>query len=51
MKELPREEQPYEKCLKLGAEHLTDTELLTVILRSGTAGQSAYELAGNILRK
>ncbi len=51
MKELPKEEQPYEKCLERGAHQLTDTELLAVILRTGTAGQSAYELAGKILQK
>ena len=51
MKELRKEEQPYEKCLSRGAEHLTDTELLAVILRTGTPGQSAYELAGKLLQK
>jgi len=51
MKNLPKEEQPYEKCIARGAEQLTDTELLAVILRTGTPGQSAYELAGKILQK
>ena len=51
MKELRPEEQPYEKCLRQGAEHLTDTELLAVIIRTGTPGVSAYDLAGKILEK
>lgn len=38
MKELPREQQPYEKCLRDGPEVLSDSELLAVILRSGTRG-------------
>ncbi|MCI8853161.1 MAG: DNA repair protein RadC [Lachnospiraceae bacterium] len=51
MKELRPEEQPYEKCLQKGAEYLTDIELLSVIIRTGVPGVSAYELAGKILRK
>lgn len=51
MKELRPEEQPYEKCLQRGAEYLTDTELLSVIIRTGVPGVPAYELAGRILKK
>ena len=36
MKEIPREERPYEKCQRLGPKGLSDSELLAVILRSGT---------------
>ena len=36
MKERPETERPYEKCLRAGAESLTDGELLAVISRSGT---------------
>ena len=34
------------KCLKLGAQALTDEELLAVLLRSGSSGSSSLELAG-----
>ena len=51
MKELRPEEQPYEKCVNQGTEYLTDTELLSVIIRAGVPGVSAYELADEILRK
>ncbi|MCI5493024.1 MAG: DNA repair protein RadC [Lachnospiraceae bacterium] len=42
-------ELPYEKCLAKGAEFLTDSELLAVILRTGTNGKTAVELARDIL--
>ena len=49
MKELYKEERPYEKCLANGAGALSDTELLAVILRSGTSGETVCQLAGRIL--
>lgn len=50
IKDLPKVERPYEKCLKYGANHLSDAELLSAILRTGTNGLSAYDLANNIIR-
>lgn len=41
--------RPYEKCTQYGAGTLTDAELLAVILRTGTKGCSAIELAEEIL--
>jgi len=49
MKDLYKEERPYEKCLACGAEALSDTELLAAIIRSGTPGETACQLAGRIL--
>lgn len=49
MKELPKEEQPYEKFEAYGAESLSNAELLAVILRTGTKGTTAVSLARNIL--
>ena len=49
MKSIPKEERPYEKCLQKGAEYLTDAELLAVILRTGSKGESALELSRKIL--
>lgn len=43
------EEKPYEKCLMLGAKSLSDAQLLAVILRTGTNGLNATELAGKLL--
>ena len=39
MKEIPSADRPYEKCEKLGAGALSDTELLAVLLRTGTRGE------------
>lgn len=50
MKELMEDERPYEKCLSYGPEHLTNTELLAVLLRTGTKGMNSLELARNILQ-
>ena len=48
MKELPLYDRPYEKCRMYGAEALTDSELLAIILRSGTKDCSSIELADRI---
>lgn len=50
IQDIPPEDRPYEKCLALGAEALTDSELLAVIIRSGTRGQTSVELAREILK-
>lgn len=49
MKDLPKQEMPYEKCWQAGAGSLTDAELLSVILRTGSKGEPAIELSRNIL--
>ena len=45
IKEMYREERPYEKCEQYGAENLTDAELLAVLLRTGTKGENSLRLA------
>ena len=47
---MPEEDRPYEKCLRLGAECLTDSELLAVLLRTGTKGSPSVEMAEAVLR-
>ena len=49
MKELLKEERPYEKCGRFGAKSLTDIELLAVLLRSGTKGGNVLETAKAVL--
>ncbi|MDO4803734.1 MAG: DNA repair protein RadC [Lachnospiraceae bacterium] len=54
MKDLLKEKnadfnRPYERCLMYGPASLSDAELLAVIIRSGTVGTSAIELANKIL--
>lgn len=49
VKELPDSEKPYEKCQHLGAEYLSDAELLAIIIRTGTSGRTSMEVAREIL--
>ncbi len=49
IKELTKEERPYEKCERFGAENLTDIELLAILLRTGTRGENSIGLAKRIL--
>lgn len=49
MKNLPKEEMPYEKCWSSGAGSLTNAELLSVILRTGSKGEPALDLSRKIL--
>lgn len=48
-KELPSDCLPRERCRVLGAEALTDAELLAIILRTGTRSKTVIELAGELL--
>ena len=50
IKAMPEEERPYEKCLNLGPESLSDAELLSIILRCGAKGRNSLELARDILK-
>ena len=43
-------ELPYERFLKHGAESLTNAELLAIVLRTGTAKESATDLGRKILQ-
>lgn len=49
IKELPEMERPYEKCERKGAGSLSNEELLAVLLRTGTRGENAIDLARRIL--
>lgn len=46
---LPLHDRPRERLLALGAGALSDQELLAILLRSGTRGAGATELAASIL--
>ena len=50
MKSLPVSERPYEKAMENGVQSLSDAELLSVILRTGTKDTSARDLAEQILK-
>lgn len=50
MKELPISERPYEKLETYGAENLTNSELLAIIIKSGTREDTAVSLAQKVLK-
>lgn len=50
MKELPISERPREKALQHGVESLSNRELLALLIRHGTAGTSALEIADELLK-
>lgn len=49
MKQLPISERPYEKCMIKGVHTLSDAELLSVILRTGTKSSDVLSIANQIL--
>ena len=49
IKELPSEERPREKLIQYGADTLSNTELLAILIGSGTKEVSAIMLANRIL--
>ncbi|MCZ7625153.1 MAG: hypothetical protein M5R38_04360 [Candidatus Methylomirabilis sp.] len=51
IKAWPAEERPRERLLAHGPSALTTAELLAILLRTGTGGQSAVELARGLLEK
>jgi DNA repair protein RadC len=51
IKDLPEHKRPREKLGQLGAENLSDKELLAILLRTGIKGKNALELASKILNK
>ena len=50
MKELPISERPYEKLETYGAEILTNSELLAIIIKTGTKDDTAVGVAQKILK-
>ena len=51
IKDWPESERPREKLIQLGPEGLSDGELLAVLLRLGTAGESAEDLGRQLMTK
>lgn len=44
------DQRPRERLLRLGADALTDAELLALLIGSGVAGRNVVEVAGDVLR-
>ena len=51
IKDLPKIERPREKLIAKGVENLKDSELLAILLRTGTIGKNVIEIASQILSK
>jgi DNA repair protein RadC len=51
VRDLPSDDRPRERLLKYGAVTLQTAELLAIILRAGTRGENAIELAARLLRE
>ena len=49
MKDIPKDERPCEKCLREGPEGLSDAELLSIIIRTGSREDNSLALAQKIL--
>lgn len=49
IKELPESERPYEKLQIYGAEKLSNAELLSIIIKTGTKENTSIDLANKIL--
>jgi DNA repair protein RadC len=50
IRDWPLDERPREKLLAKGAAALSDAELLAILLRTGTAGRSAVDVARDVLK-
>jgi DNA repair protein RadC len=51
LKDLPADVRPREKLLARGAAALSDTELLALLLRTGTTGRGVLQMADEVLTK
>ncbi|MDH4069752.1 MAG: DNA repair protein RadC [Ignavibacteria bacterium] len=51
IRDLPPDDRPREKLLRLGPAGLTDAELLAATIRTGTGGLTALDLARSILKE
>lgn len=50
IKDLPEAERPYEKLELYGEKTLTNAELLAIIIKNGTKGETSVQLAQRILK-
>jgi len=51
IKSWPEDDRPREKLLKKGAGALSNSELLAILLRTGTNGSSAIDIARKVMKK
>lgn len=51
IKDLPEDDRPRERLIKYGAQHLSDAEILAIILRVGNRELTAVDLARSLIRE
>jgi DNA repair protein RadC len=51
LRDWPRRERPRERLLAKGAAALSDAELVALLVRTGSAGRSAVDLARDLIRR
>src|SRR5687768_7068290 len=51
MKDLPAQERPRERLVQMGAENLKTSELLAILLRTGSKGISAMDLGERLVKE
>ncbi|HEX3716409.1 MAG TPA: DNA repair protein RadC [Verrucomicrobiae bacterium] len=51
IKDLPKSERPRERLVEMGADALSPSELIAILLRTGTKGFSAIEAAEHLLQR
>lgn len=51
IKNIPTSERPYEKMLMYGEKSLSNSELLSIIIKTGTKEKSAIEIAQELMHK
>ena len=49
IKDMPQNERPKEKLLTYGAESLSNSELLAIILRTGTKRENVLQVSSRLL--
>ena len=51
IKDLPKHKRPREKLIEKGTENLRDSELMAILLRTGTKGKNVLKVSREVLRK
>lgn len=51
IKDLPLDDRPREKLILRGPQSLSDSELIAIILRTGTKGKSVFQISQEIIKK
>ena len=51
IKEIPKKERPRERLKEVGVENLSDKELISIILKTGTKEKNVSDLALELLNK